>query len=86
LHFQFERGGPLTGVTLSTAKFRDASGITVGSSVKAVREAYGAPLAEKIKLRHNKGRFPGLVYEGITFMTTEDKVTAIHVGGVARKD
>lgn len=85
LHFEFERGGTLTGITVTSQKYALENGIAVGSKADAVREKLGEPLAGKLALEPNKGELDALVYAGYVFVLggsagKEKSVTAIRVG------
>lgn len=78
LNFQFDRGVTLTGITVSSSKYRMANGLSVGSSTDKVREALGEP--RQTEFTTNKFRIDALVYDHFTFIVNDNHVSVIFVG------
>jgi hypothetical protein len=74
IHFQFEKGKQLTGVTVNNDKFQLESGIKVGSSLDSVK----IKLGDKYNNQLSNGT--GLIiYQGIIFMIKDNIVMSISV-------
>lgn len=77
INFEFDRGRKLKAVIVGSDKFNTVDGLRVGSSVDAVREQLGAPIAtpegEKVVIEV-------LAYPGIQFFPQDDRVRAIRIG------
>ena len=84
IHFQFDRGKALTGITISDSKYQTNKGIRVGDSVKQVTSAYGASKIQKMTEAHGKFTLDALVYKGIAFIVVDGSVSAIFVGDLSR--
>ena len=78
LNFEFDRGVTLTGVTVSSPRYRMANGLVAGSSVDDVRKALGEP--NQTEIASEKFRIDALVYDDFTFILNDDQVGAIRIG------
>ena len=81
LHFEFNHGQELTGVTVTSSNYALANGITIGTAANQVVAQLGEPLARSLPVTPKGFDLEALVYDDFAFLLDEKQnVAAIRVG------
>ncbi|GAB5404903.1 MAG: hypothetical protein Aurels2KO_31340 [Aureliella sp.] len=81
LHFEFEIGNTLKGITIDSDEYALENGLSIGSSSSDVTSRLGEPRASEIVLEPKGIELDALVYEDFLFLLDASKeVAAIRIG------